>query len=194
MTSSNMNIGLYDDLFAYRFALLDIYENEGDIIKKLKYRLIEIGIDYNEVNDLLYNFYNYFNISITYEEIQQAQIFLMMFRNTNPNPNPNPNVNTNLNVLTNLLNLYLRNIQVEGEEEIEEKDVLTEEEIDKLPTLIIKEELDDNCSICFDKIEMETEIYKITCNHKFHKNCLRPHLLNYNNRCPVCRTDIKPDE
>ena len=166
MTSSNMNIGLYDDLFAYRFALLDIYENEGDIIKKLKYRLIEIGIDYNEVNDLLYNFYNYFNISITYEEIQQAQIFLMMFRNINPNPN----VNTNLNVLTNLLNLYLRNIQVEGEEEVEEKEVLTEEEIDKLPTLIIKEELDDNCSICFDKIEMETEIYKITCNHKFHNN------------------------
>jgi len=190
MTSSNTNIGLYDDLFAYRFALLDIYENEGDIIKKLKYRLIEIGIDYNEVNDLLYNFYNYFNISITYEEIQQAQIFLMMFRDTNSNPN----VNTNLNVLTNLLNLYLRNIQVEGEEEVEEKEILKEEEIDKLPTMIIKEELDDNCSICFDKIEMETEIYQITCNHKFHKNCLKPHLLNYNNRCPVCRTDIKPDE
>ena len=186
MTSSNTNIGLYDDLFAYRFALLDIYRNESDIIKKLKYRLIDIGIDYNEINDLLYNLYNYFNISITYEEIRESQIFLMMFRETHRN--------TNLNVLTNLLNLYLRNNQVEGEEENDEREILTEEEIDKLPTSIIKEELDDNCSICFDKIELETEIYQIKCNHKFHKNCLRPHLLNYNNRCPVCRKDIKPDE
>lgn len=189
MTSSNTNLGLYDDLFAYRFALLDIYSNETDIIKKLKYRLIEIGIDYNEINELLYNFYNYFNISITYEEIQGAQIFLMMFRDSQINAN----TNTNLNILTNLLNLYLRNIQIEGED-TEEKEILTEEEIDKLPTTIIKEELDDNCSICFDKIELETEIYQIICNHKFHKNCLKPHLLNYNNRCPVCRTDIKPDE
>ena len=103
MTSINNNIGLYDDLFAYRFALLDVYMNENDIIKKLKYRLIEIGIDYNEINDFLYNFYNYFNISITYEEIRDAQIFLMMFRDANVNVN----VNTNLNILTNLLNLYL---------------------------------------------------------------------------------------
>jgi len=198
MTSSNIsNIGLYDDLFAYRFALMDIYTNELDIIKKLKYRLVDIGINYEEINDLLFNFYNYYNIQITYEEIQNTQIILLMFRELeeilpNSNPNLNPNLNTNLSLLTNLLNLYLSRNESENQEEEEEKQILTEEEIERLSIIRIKEEIEDDCSICFEKMEIDTEVYEITCNHKFHKNCLKPHLLNYNNRCPVCRTDIKP--
>ena len=56
MNSNNNNDELFADLFAYRFALLDMYEdNEIEIIKKLKYKLIDLGYREEELSEILRN-------------------------------------------------------------------------------------------------------------------------------------------
>jgi hypothetical protein len=187
------NQELFADLFAYRYMLLDAYGyidsndelreiNEIEIIKKLKYKLIELGRDYNEINQLLYDFYNYYEINITLEEITNTRILLYFVNDIINNSN---NIN-NINIITNILSNYLnRNIQ--EEEEIDNR--LTEEEINRIPEIEIEEELEDTCSICFETIPINSKIYGLPCNHKFHKNCLNHHLINCNRRCPLCRNE-----
>ena len=71
------NVLLFADLFAYRFMLLEIfgYDEDNDyIINKLKYRLIEMDINYNDINDFLYDFYNHYEINISLEEIRNSLV------------------------------------------------------------------------------------------------------------------------
>ena len=49
------NNELFDDLIAYRIYLQDIYEDEREIIKKLKLRLYELGHDISTINRLIYD-------------------------------------------------------------------------------------------------------------------------------------------
>jgi hypothetical protein len=43
------------------------------------------------------------------------------------------------------------------------------------------------CSICLDDIH-NTELYRTTCNHHFHKKCIRDYFfLNRCDKCPDCR-------
>lgn len=172
------NEELYADLFAYRFLLLDIYENnEREIIKKLKMKLYEWGYNRNNINETLYNFYNFYLIEITREEIENTNIIIFA---------PETN-NRNMNILNLLLNMLNRNEPIEEEEELT---TLTEEEFNNLESEKFEETEDIDCAICIDKIEKDMEIIKLNCNHKFHKNCIRSYLLNYNNKCPMCRSDI----
>lgn len=188
------NEELFADLFAYRFMLLDIYNNESEIIKKLKYKLIELGKDYNELNDILFDFYNHYQINITIEEIRNTRILLLLINNIINNNNNinnninNNNLNSNLNIITNLISHFINN---DADEEEPDENRMTEERIENLPQITIEEELEDTCSICLDTIPIGSSIYRIPCNHKFHINCLRPQLINYNSRCPVCRTNIE---
>lgn len=59
------------------------------------------------------------------------------------------------------------------------------------------------CNICFDTertIKMETENNKknkkfnnkiiLECNHGFHTNCLRNHMITNGNICPMCRKEL----
>lgn len=59
--------------------------------------------------------------------------------------------------------------------------------IKKLVT--IKSEKEYDCTICMEKIEKNTDVYKISCNHKFHKQCLNK-WLKEKFECPTCRTNI----
>lgn len=43
-----------------------------------------------------------------------------------------------------------------------------------------------DCTICMEKID-STDKKILTCNHKFHTNCINKWLLE-NNTCPICRT------
>jgi len=180
------NEEIFDDLFAYRFMCMDelgyIGENdvindinETEIIKKLKYKLIEIGINYNEINELLYDFYNHFEINITLEEIRNARVSILL-------------LNNNMNLLfANFIINYINRNRISIEEE--ENNRLTEEEVNRISLITIEEELDDNCSICLENIPIGNMVYRIECNHKFHINCLKPQLINYNRKCPLCRNE-----
>ena len=50
------------------------------------------------------------------------------------------------------------------------------------------------CGICRDEIyafeyNRGDGLYT-PCHHLFHKNCIKSHLLNFNNNCPLCRENI----
>ncbi len=80
-----------------------------------------------------------------------------------------------------------------NEDNEEEQEKLTEEDFNKLDVIKINEDHlseDLECSICIDKFELEQDVIKLNCNHLFHKNCIKSHLLNYNNKCPLCRENV----
>jgi len=45
------------------------------------------------------------------------------------------------------------------------------------------------CSICYEKFDMETPVPIISCNHYFHFQCLK-NWCNIKNNCPLCRKII----
>ena len=60
----------FDELFALRVSFQDEYENESDIIRKLNYELIQRGIPIENISNYLKEFYEYFGINISIEEIK----------------------------------------------------------------------------------------------------------------------------
>lgn len=56
---------------------------------------------------------------------------------------------------------------------------ITEEDIEKLPTIVDQHE----CSICMDNVEA---VIKLSCSHTFCKSCLLV-WLKLRNACPMCR-------
>ncbi len=172
------NEELFSDLFAYRFALLDYYENnEREIIKKLKIKLFEWNYQQSQINELLFDFYRFYSIEITLEEIENANVLVYM-----------PEINYR-NSIFQLLTLLTSNIANEAIPE-EEQPIVSTEDFEKLPIEILNETIDNDCAICIDKLKKGNEIVKLPCNHLFHVDCIKSYFLNYNNKCPMCRSNI----
>jgi hypothetical protein len=182
----NNNEELYGDLFAYRIYLSDIYDNEREIIKKLKIKLYELGNDIANINVLLYNFYRFYEIpDITMEMIESSNAYIYMRSD-------------------NMTELFMRlisqlNIRYNEEEstltrlnlnEEDEKTTLNEEEFNELEIMELEEDIDNDCSICIDNLRKGNEVIKLKCNHIFHKECIKSYLLNYDNKCPLCRNNV----
>jgi len=173
------NEELFSDLFAYRFALLDYYENnEREIIKKLKIKLFEWNYQQSQINELLFDFYRFYSIEITLEEIENANVLVYM-----------PELNYR-NSIFQLLTLLTSNITNEAIPEEEEQPIVSTEDFEKLPIEILNETIDNDCAICIDKLKKGNEIIKLPCNHLFHIDCIKSYFLNYNNKCPMCRSNI----
>ena len=52
-------------------------------------------------------------------------------------------------------------------------------------------ELDIECSICLNEIDVEDTVLKLDCEHIFHKECLKDwYLKSENKNCPICREEI----
>lgn len=171
------NVLLFADLFAYRFMLLEIfgYDEDNDyIINKLKYRLIEMDINYNDINDFLYDFYNHYEINISLEEIRNSLVRDYIIND----------------ILLSIINNPIEEVIDNDNDNNDDVNMrLTEEEVNRIPLITIQEELEDSCSICLENIEIGSMVYSIPCNHKFHINCLKSNLINYNRNCPLCRNE-----
>ena len=48
----------------------------------------------------------------------------------------------------------------------------------------------EDCSICLEPYQENDKIVQLTCNHIFHKNCIREWLQNKQNNCPLCRLPV----
>ncbi len=54
---------------------------------------------------------------------------------------------------------------------------------------------DYNCNICFDTAIIENSASSVlSCGHSFHKTCLKMHIDNNSNVCPMCRKEITLEE
>ena len=212
------NIELLNDLFAYRIQIMDIILEEYNIIRRLKTYLIDHG--YNNINAILYSFYNYFDIPMTLSEIENVQInnfSNIVFINVNNNPDNNNldnddiddippliNVSNNqhpINIFPNLLNILLgmpslqnihfNQILVPPNNNLNDIVVTTDENsLNNLPILKITNKMNEKCTICMIEMNENEEFLDIECKHIFHKECLETYLKNYNHICPICRKDI----
>ncbi len=226
---------IFEDLYAYRMQYLDYTTNEYIIINKLKIKLINYGIEANDINNILYNFYLSYDIPITFNEIEEVPLYIqysfnLLYTNipnniqpndnsnnnsndssnepndsNEPNNNSNDNSNDNSNEYNNPLDVsdlvYLNqfinilgsiiNMLPENNNEMNDVIVTTDEKsIDEFDILKITDEMDEKCTICLEKMEINDEYYNINCKHIYHKECLRTYLLNYNHICPICRNEI----
>ena len=48
----------------------------------------------------------------------------------------------------------------------------------------------EECSICLELYQENDRIVQLTCNHIFHKDCIREWLQNKQNNCPLCRLPV----
>jgi hypothetical protein len=67
--------------------------------------------------------------------------------------------------------------------------VCTLGEVEKLKTYNTEKEL-DQCKICLDVIEINTEVIELPCCHIYHSNCINEWLMKYNYKCPTCRIEV----
>jgi hypothetical protein len=117
-------INLFNDLFAHRLDYMDYNQNENEIIRFLKIKLIELGYNEENLNNILFSFYNYFDISITLSEIENINInnynsnniYNLLFGNIINNQELEPDVDDDMPPLepasavtnfTNLINILL---------------------------------------------------------------------------------------
>ena len=52
-------------------------------------------------------------------------------------------------------------------------------------------EKDEMCVICQCNFELKDKIMVLPCFDKFHESCLEPYLIEYNNKCPICKKEIE---
>ena len=64
----------FEDLFALRFAYQDLHNDESIIIKELKKELVRSGMDRNNIDDYLVEFYKNYGIEISKEIIASVQL------------------------------------------------------------------------------------------------------------------------
>ncbi|KAE8708591.1 E3 ubiquitin-protein ligase RING1 [Hibiscus syriacus] len=69
--------------------------------------------------------------------------------------------------------------------------------IDTLPSMkIMKNDLSsefNQCAVCMDEFEEETEAKQMPCKHNYHNDCILP-WLELHNSCPVCRHELPTDD
>ena len=64
----------FEDVFAIRIVYQDMYNDENNIIRELKKELIRSGMNRNEIDDFLVNFYKNYGINIPKETISSIII------------------------------------------------------------------------------------------------------------------------
>ena len=72
------------------------------------------------------------------------------------------------------------------------KIVLNENDLNDIPLKKYSEISTEinTCSICQDELSKDNIIRQLGCSHIYHKECIDKYLLEYSNKCPICRTKI----
>ena len=211
---------LFEELFALRFQYQDYINEEYIIINKLKNKLIDLGVEENELNNVLFNFYNYFDIPVTMNQIENVPLhsaYSLYYDNSYYDNSDSENSDSensdffesienepqyfstiiythnvnNLNPINNLFNLLFSNQQEEYEDVVITTDINS---LNNLPICKITNDMQIICLICQEEMNENEEYINIECKHIFHRTCLTTYLENYNHICPTCRKEIgKPN-
>lgn len=58
--------------------------------------------------------------------------------------------------------------------------------LDTLPTISANQtHLDDQCTICMEKYNLEQELKLLPCTHIFHSHCIETYLKEFSTQCPL---------
>ena len=108
----------FDDLFALRIYHSDRYYEEKNIIKELKYDLRSNGMNMNDIDDYLYDFYKHFGIEMSKDFIKNINIL----------PQPSININSLLQYMLDSLQPINNNENNENENDENNEDENNEDE------------------------------------------------------------------
>ena len=114
MSSYNYIEELYNDLIDYRLLIQDLNNDEINIIKELKIYLFQKRYNINDINNILLNFYQYFQIDININIIENSRI--LVFNN-----------NSDINFLSNLINYESNIINNESNISNDESNIINNE-------------------------------------------------------------------
>jgi E3 ubiquitin-protein ligase BIG BROTHER-like protein len=193
-----------DSLFALKLYYEDEYQDEHDIIRMLKIELINQGMQEDEANTKLKEFYDSFGYEIDIEIIKKTQIIRpsdviintifnnLVNRNIVINEEENEEENDEENDHNTTLGQFLFNIithqLVSHTEDV--VSTLNEEDINKLKKYILEKDLEDKCTICLDCMETSQEVIELPCAHTYHSNCINEYLKKYSYKCPCCKIEL----
>ena len=55
--------------------------------------------------------------------------------------------------------------------------------------------MEDDCAICLEKLNNPDNLdITLSCNHKFHRNCMIYTCRNMRGACPLCRNELLSDD
>ena len=210
---------LYNDLFAYRIMMQDLNIDESFIIKELKLYLLRERHNINDINNIIYSFYEYYQIDVSMDTSNNDNNDNIFNDNISNNINDNISNNINDNIFNNstsftinnnnniislitpltnisytntdLYNLFSQIVENNSSSNIFEDVVVSLDTVD-LNNLNIYENNNDNinCAICMDDIKIKDNICELKCNHYFHESCIKIYLDKYNYKCPICRSEV----
>ncbi len=137
---------------------------------------------------------------------------LLSIRNINRDYDNNRYVISNMfnydsnNTVSNLLSMFVTNYmnsEEENKNEYKEDNDIKNNDINSINIhSYLYDDLDektkennDNCSICFEKINSEDVLSITSCNHIYHYNCLDKWIESKKEcldiLCPLCRTNLR---
>jgi|UniRef100_A0A6C0EIK2 hypothetical protein len=179
---NQLNLDLFDDMFAMRIVLENEFNSEINIIKELKKYLLELRINRNEINNIIFNFYKHYGINVELNVIEEIEIFPFNIFNQLLR-----NHNSERIEFINIFSEMLSNNNSELQDVILTVD---EKDLQQLKKIILDKKLDCDCSICMGNMNINDEIIELNCCHKYHSDCILKYFKAYNNKCPICRIEI----
>lgn len=131
------------------------------------------------------NIRRFLNIRNINRDYDNNRFILSNIFNQNNDRQENPIANILGSVVTNyMININQNNIQNNNNENKEDSKIT----ICLYKDLEESKKIDNNCSICFEKLS--DDILGITsCNHIYHHKCIREWISN-SKSCPLCRKSI----
>jgi hypothetical protein len=129
-------IELFGNMFIARMNMIE-EENlmETEIIKEIKYYLLDTGTPYEEINNILFEFYQYYDINVSMQLIES--IIINNMPNANLPPLPNPMMGAFIQLYANNNNIIFHQIFNQGplqQPQVEEPNEDDEEE--DMPDLV----------------------------------------------------------
>ena len=100
------------------------------------------------------------------------------------NRNILPVLNRNILPVLNRNGIQLPDPEPAAETNESENSGLTREEIERFPTRIANDDMEEKCSICLDNFKRGDKLRRLPCLHEFHVNCIDRWLIS-NNECPI---------
>jgi len=200
--NENILLDVYSYLFNFmiqrRSDLIENNYNEEEIIKILKMYLITQSIPLNQINFVLFKFYQYYDIdNITHENIIEI---LENDRNTQPLPQiihyqliePQLNDAYTINYThTQIIDVINNLLHLAEPDNFQDVVVATDKTLlEQLNKYTLDYNLETKCVICMDNMNETQVVCELGCKHLFHDECIKEHLSHYSYKCPICRDEV----
>ncbi len=200
--NENILLDVYSYLFNFmiqrRSDLIENNYNEEEIIKILKMYLITQSIPLNQINFVLFKFYQYYDIdNITHENIIEI---LENDRNTQPLPQiihyqliePQLNDAYTINYThTQIIDVINNLLHLAEPDNFQDVVVATDKTVlEQLKQYTLDSNLETKCVICMDNMNETQVVCELGCKHLFHNECIKEHLSHYSYKCPICRDEV----